>query len=61
MLSDKKTDATTALTTVGAMVGLGYGVLKNKPFWTTAILTVVFATGGAALGTAIQKISNEKS
>jgi divalent metal cation (Fe/Co/Zn/Cd) transporter len=56
-----KTDATTALTAVGAMVGLGYGVLKNKPFWATAIFTIIFATGGAALGTAIQTLSKEKS
>jgi hypothetical protein len=46
-----------ALTTIGAIGGLAYGVSKRKSFWTTAGFTLVFAIAGAAVGTAINTIS----
>jgi hypothetical protein len=39
-----------ALTQIGAIAGLFYGVSKQKPFWTTAGLTLLFAVGGTVLG-----------
>ena len=39
-----------ALTSLGAVAGLYYGVTKNKGFWGTAGFTLLFAIGGAALG-----------
>jgi hypothetical protein len=39
-----------ALTSIGAVTGLYYGVTKNKGFWGTAGFTLLFAIGGVALG-----------
>jgi hypothetical protein len=47
---------TSALTSVGAVGGIAYGVSKKKSFWTTIGFTILFSIGGAALGTAIQSI-----
>ena len=35
---------------LGAIVGIWYGVSKNKGFWATAGFTILFAIGGTALG-----------
>lgn len=47
-------DLTTGLSSVGAIGGIAYGVSKNKSFWTTAGFAILFAIGGAALGTGIK-------
>ena len=39
-----------ALTSLGAVAGIYYGVTKNKGFWATAGFTLLFAIGGSALG-----------
>jgi hypothetical protein len=39
-----------ALTSLGAVAGIYYGVTKNKGFWATAGFTLLFAIGGAAIG-----------
>ena len=43
---------TSALTSVGAVSGIAYGVSKQKSFWATAGLAVLFAFVGAAIATA---------
>lgn len=50
-------DVTTGLTSVGAIGGIAYGVSKSKSFWTTAGFAILFAIGGAALGTAIKSFN----
>jgi hypothetical protein len=47
------------LTSVGAIIGVFYGVSQRKSFWTTAGFTILFAVGGAAVGTAIKQFSND--
>ena len=47
----------TAFTTIGAIGGLAYGVSKHKQFWTTAGFTILFAIAGAAVGTAVNTIT----
>lgn len=54
-------DITPALTSVGAIGGIAYGVSKGKPFWATAAFAILFGIGGAALGTAVQHYQNNKS
>ena len=46
-----------AFTSIGAIGGLAYGVSKRKSFWTTAGFTILFAVAGAALGTAVQTMT----
>ena len=41
---------TSALSSLGAVYGIYYGVSKKKSFWTTAGFTILFSIGGAALG-----------
>ena len=50
----------TALSSLGAVAGIYYGVSNKKSFWTTAGFTILFAIGGAALGTAYNAISNKQ-
>ena len=45
-----------ALTSLGAIGGIAYGVSKKKSFWTTIGFTILFSIGGAVLGTAIESI-----
>lgn len=52
-------DATSALTSVGAIGGIAYAVSKRKSFWATAGFAVLFALGGAAVGTAINVYKNK--
>ena len=47
----------TALTTIGAIGGLAYGVSQRKSFWTTAGFTILFAVVGAAAGVAVNTIT----
>ena len=47
------------LTSVGAIIGVFYGVSQRKSFWTTAGFTILFALGGAAAGTTIKQFSND--
>jgi hypothetical protein len=47
-----------ALTSVGAVYGIYYGVSKGKSFWTTAGFTILFAIGGAALGAAYHAVTD---
>lgn len=39
---------------LGAIVGIWYGVSKNKGFWATAGYTILFAIGGTALSSVYQ-------
>ena len=43
-------EATKTLGSVGAALGIYYGMTKQKGFWITAGLVALFAIGGAALG-----------
>ena len=52
-------DITSGLTSVGAIGGIAYGVSKKKSFWTTAGFAILFAIGGAALGTTIKIYKNQ--
>ena len=47
-----------ALTTIGAIGGIGYAMSKGKPFWTTAVLCVVFAMVGYGTGKFIESSNN---
>lgn len=47
-----------SLSSLGAVAGLYYGVTKNKGFWGTAGFTLLFAIGGAALGSFYESIKN---
>lgn len=51
-------NSSTALSSVGAIVGIVYGISKKKSFWTTAGFTILFAIGGAALGSAYNAIKD---
>jgi hypothetical protein len=46
------------LSSVGAIIGVFYGVTQRKSVWTTAGLTILFAIGGAATGVAIKQFSD---
>lgn len=48
-----------ALSSLGAVAGIAYGVSNRKSFWTTAGFAILFALGGAALGTAYNAITNK--
>jgi len=48
-----------ALSSLGAVGGIYYGVTKSKGFWTTAGFAILFAIGGAALGNAYESITNK--
>jgi hypothetical protein len=52
-------NVTSALTSLGAVYGIYYGVTKRKSFWTTAGFTILFSIGGAALGTAYNAITDK--
>ena len=47
------------LTSVGAIIGVFYGVSQRKSFWTTAGFAILFALGGAAAGTALKQFTNK--
>jgi hypothetical protein len=47
---------TGTFSSLGAIVGIWYGVSKNKGFWATAGFTILFAIGGTALGSVYQSI-----
>jgi hypothetical protein len=49
----------TALSSLGAVGGIAYGVSKQKSFWTTAGFAILFAIGGAALGTTYKVLKPE--
>jgi hypothetical protein len=49
----------TALSSLGAVGGIAYGVSKQKSFWTTAGFAILFAIGGSALGIAYQSLKPE--
>ena len=49
-------DVSKALTSLGAVAGIYYGVTKNKGFWGTAGFTLLFAIGGAALGSFYESV-----
>ena len=46
----KSSKITSSLISAGAMSGLLFCVVKRKPFWVTAAVTVLFAIGGGAIG-----------
>ena len=47
-----------ALSSLGAVAGIAYGVSQKKSFWTTAGFVILFAIGGAALGNAYSAIKD---
>jgi len=47
------------LSSVGAVLGIYYGVSNGKSFWTTTGFAILFAIGGASLGVAYQMVSNK--
>jgi hypothetical protein len=49
-----KVNATSGLSSLGAVLGIYYGVSKGKGFWATAGFTLLFSIGGAALGNAYE-------
>jgi hypothetical protein len=51
-------NVTSALSSVGAIGGIYYGVSQKKSFWTTIGFTILFSIGGAAIGTTINAIKN---
>jgi hypothetical protein len=50
---------TSALSSGGAVLGIYYGISKNKSFWTTAGFAILFSLGGAALGTFINTVTEK--
>jgi hypothetical protein len=55
----KEMNIGTALSSLGAVGGIAYGVSKQKSFWTTAGFAILFAIGGSALGIAYQSLKPE--
>jgi hypothetical protein len=55
----KPTQLTSILTSGGALVGIIYGVSKQKAFWATAGFALLFSIAGAAAGSVIQSIKNK--
>jgi hypothetical protein len=53
------TKITTILTSGGALLGIIYGVSKQKGFWATAGLTLLFSIGGAAAGSVVDAIQKK--
>jgi len=49
-----------ALTSLGAVAGIWYGVSQRKSFWTTAGFAILFSVGGAALGTAYNALNDKR-
>ncbi len=52
------TKITTILTSGGALVGIVYGISREKGFWATAGFTLLFSIAGAAAGSVIQSVQN---
>ena len=48
-----------ALSSIGAVTGIWYGVSQKKSFWTTAGFAILFSIGGAALGTAYNALTDK--
>ena len=44
---------------LGAIVGIYYGVTKSKGFWGTAGFALLFALGGVAVGKVYESIKND--
>lgn len=44
---------------LGAIVGIFYGVTKNKGFWGTAGFALLFAFGGVAIGKVYESVKND--
>ena len=55
--NDKHIDFTRALTSVGALGGIAYGISKSKSFWVMAGYSVIFALTGYAVGKGIQSLN----
>lgn len=55
---EKNLAITSALTSVGAIGGIGYAVSKNHSFWVTAGFCIVFAIGGYGVGKFIESVNN---
>ena len=50
---------TSALTSVGAVGGIAYGVYNQKSFWATAGYALLFAFAGASLATAYNSFTTK--
>jgi len=49
-----------ALTSLGAVAGIWYGVSQRKSFWSIAGFAILFSVGGAALGTVYGALNDKK-
>ncbi len=47
-----------ALSSLGAVGGIYYGVSKGKGFWATAGFAILFAVGGGLLGHAYEQLNS---
>jgi hypothetical protein len=56
---DSLMNATSTMTSVGAMCGVAYGISQKKSFWTTTGFALLFAIAGAALGATYQTYAND--
>jgi hypothetical protein len=50
---------TSSLTSIGALVGVFYGIKKQKKFWGTAGYVVTFSLVGASIGYGINYFINK--
>ena len=50
---------TSFFSSAGAIAGIYYGIKTKKSFWGTVGYTILFSIGGAALGTAINTLTNK--
>jgi hypothetical protein len=50
---------TKSLTSIGALVGVFYGIKKQKSFWGTASYVLIFSLAGATIGFGINQFKNE--
>jgi hypothetical protein len=48
------------LSSLGAIGGIAYGISLKKGFWVTACLGLLFAVGGAAVGTTYNYLKTNK-
>jgi hypothetical protein len=57
-MQSKDLAITPALTSVGALGGIGYAVSKKHSFWATAGFCIVFAITGFGIGKLIESVNN---
>ena len=60
IISKGEIDFTKSLSSVGAVVGIGYSIIKNKSLGGTLFYVFGFALAGAALGRGIDILKQSK-